>query len=90
MPMRGSIAMQCRQAPGTFTSQGETMGFARSMPDHLVQLCPNVDLGRIEWLTKANTSIIPYGLLVRVWPAGSDPEREAYSSPVDYSWWAGE
>jgi hypothetical protein len=83
--MHGSIAMQCRQAPGTFTPQGETMQFERRMPGHLKQHCPHVDLGTIEWFTKANTSIIPYGLLVRVWPAGADLEKEAYSSPVDGS-----
>ena len=28
-PMAGSIALQCRQKPGSFEMQGETMGFNR-------------------------------------------------------------
>jgi hypothetical protein len=86
--MRASIAMQCRQAPGSFNSQGETMQFKTKMPGHLEEFCPHVDLDTIEWKTKANTSIIPYGLLVRVWPVENDTTGEAYSSPVDgSSWW---
>jgi hypothetical protein len=81
--MRASIAVQCRQMPGTFASQGETMGFTRSMPGHLAQNCPHVDLGRIEWTSENMPGAIPYGVLVRTWPAGKDPSFEAYSSPVD-------
>lgn len=87
--MRGSIVVQCRQNPATFEKQGETMAFKRKMPGHLEKNCPNVDLAEIEWKTEADRAVIPYGLLVRVWQKGKDPEAKAYSSPVDGTgkWW---
>jgi hypothetical protein len=81
--MRASIAMQCRQKPGTFASQGETMDFTRKMPGHLARNCPHVDLGSIEWTSKQKEGTIPYGVLVRTWAAGKDPSYDAYSSPLD-------
>ena len=88
---RMSIVVQCRQKPGTFIEQGETMGFARNAPGHLAKHCPNVNLAEIEWKTEAERAVIPCGLLVRVWPKGKDPDAEAYSSPVDGpQWWANE
>lgn len=83
--MSASIVLQCRQNPGTFTAQGETMGFGSRMPGHLKKHCPNVNLAEIEWKTEADRAVIPYGLLVRVWPSGADPEADAYKSPVDTS-----
>ena len=89
--MRGSIAVQCRQNPATIKKQGETMAFARKRPEHLAAHCPNVDLAELEWKTKANNAVIPYGVVVRVWPKGKDPAADAYSSPVDGGkWWAHE
>lgn len=90
--MRGSIAVQCRQNPATFEKQGETMAFEREMPGHLEKHCPHVDLAEIEWKTEADRAVIPYGLLVRVWQKGKDPEATAYSSPVDGTgnWWVAE
>lgn len=90
--MRDSIAVQCRQNPATFKKQGETMKFEREMPGHLQNHCPNVDLAEIEWKTEADRAVIPYGLLVRVWQKGKDPEATAYSSPVDgiTKWWTTE
>eukprot|EP00729_Bicosta_minor_P009404 gene9404-107_t len=87
--MRGSIVVQCRQNPATFEKQGETMAFKRKMSGHLEKNCPNVDLAEIEWKTEADRAVIPYGLLVRVWQKGKDPEAKAYSSPVDGTgkWW---
>eukprot|EP00729_Bicosta_minor_P008852 gene8852-13365_t len=81
--MRGSVAFQCRQNPTTLEKQGETMAYRRKMPGHLEKHCPNVDLAEIEWKTEADRAVIPYGLLVRVWQKGKDPEATAYSSPVD-------
>lgn len=81
--MCASIVLQCRQNPGTFTAQGETMGFTSRMPGHLEQHCPNVNLTEIEWKTEADRAVIPYGLLLRVWPEGADPDAAAYTSPVD-------
>jgi hypothetical protein len=81
--MRASVALQCRQKPGSFRTQGETMAFGRTWPGHLARTCPHVDLGHIEWLGDQSHMVIPYGLLIRVWPTGADPEAEAYKSPVD-------
>ena len=53
------------------------------MPGHLAANCPHVDLGRIEWMSNQDKGVIPYGVLVRTWPVGKDPNYEAYSSPVD-------
>ena len=80
--MQASIVLQCRQKPGTFRTQGETMAFGR-WPGHLERTCPHVNLGEIEWLTDVSHAAIPYGLLVRVWPTGADPEGDVYKSPVD-------
>lgn len=90
--MRGSIALQCRQNPATLEKQGETMAYRRKMPGHLEEHCPNVNLVEIEWKTEAERSVIPYGLLVRVWQKEKDLDAEAYSSPVDGAgkWWAKE
>lgn len=44
--MRGSVVLQCRQNPGTFQTQGETMGFENKWPGHLAKYCPNVDLAQ--------------------------------------------
>jgi hypothetical protein len=81
--MRASLALQCRQKPGSFTTQGETMSFERTWPGRLAHTCPHVDLCQIEWLSDANVATIPYGLLVRVWPTNADPDDEAYTSPID-------
>ena len=87
--MRGSIALQCRQEPGSFKKQGETMRFERDRPAHLAQHCPHVNLNEIEWKSVAERAVIPYGVLLRVWLKGQDPGAAAYSSPVDGTtkWW---
>ena len=57
---------------------------------HLEEHCPDVKLDEIEWKTEVERAVIPYGLLVRVWPKGNDPHADAYSSPQDQKtkWWA--
>ena len=80
--MEASIVLQCRQKPGSFETQGETMRFG-CWPGHLERTCPHVDLGAIEWKSRVNAGAIPYGLLVRVWPAGADPTGDVYASPID-------
>ena len=42
--LSASMVMQCRQRPGSFKTQGETMGFTRDMPGHLVGECPHVEV----------------------------------------------
>ena len=59
------------------------MSFTEKMPGHLMKHCPDVNLAEIEWKSKADRAVMPYGVLVRVWEKGNDPHAEAYSSPVD-------
>lgn len=87
--MRASIVLQCRQKPSSFREQGETMGFRRSAPQHLATHCPHTKHEAIERLSEVPSGTIAYGLLVRTWRKGQDPEAAAYRSPVDGStWWA--
>lgn len=78
-----SMVLQCRQRPGSFKAQGETMRFESHWPTYLKQECPHVDLQRIEWLSECNTAAVPYGLLIRTFGESDG----GYRSPVDsYSW----
>jgi hypothetical protein len=81
--MCASIALQCRQRPESFRTQGETMLFEKQWEGHLAMTCPHVDLDEIEWFSDTHVAAIPYGLLVRTWPTGADPHADVYKSPVD-------
>ena len=81
--MAGSIVLQCRQRPGSFTMQGETMGFTRQWGRHLEQSCPHVPPGQLEWKSDVNAAAIAYGLLVRTWVHGSEATGRLFRSPVD-------
>ena len=81
--MAGSIALQCRQRPGSFTMQSETMGFTRRWAGHLDQCCPHVPPGQLEWKSDINAAAIAYGLLVRTWVHGSEAAGRLFRSPVD-------
>jgi len=81
--MAASIVLQCRQRPGSFTTQGETMEFSRNWPGHLARTCPHVDLNAIEWKSDNNIASIPYGILVRIYPAKEAGDE--YCSPVDFA-----
>ena len=65
--------------------QGETMGFVKRFgAQHRV--CPHVPMSRVECTSDVPNSIIPYGLLVRVWRKGTEPDPSNpihYRSPVD-------
>lgn len=74
-----SIALQCRQQPGSFETQGETMAFERDWPGHLERECPHIDLRTIEWKSDNNVAAIPYGLMIRTFGMND----EDYRSPVD-------
>ena len=53
-----------------------------------LQVCQHVPMDRIEMKTKATNTIIPTGLLVRVWEQGTEPDLRNplhYRSPVDPS-----
>ena len=45
----------------------------------ICSLLPSQD--EVEWLSDARGAIVPYGLLVRVFPKGSPPDN--FKSPVD-------
>jgi hypothetical protein len=81
--MKASMVVQCRQSPKSFKAQKETMDFELEMKGHLARNCPGVDPRAMEWKSDANSGLIPYGLLVRVWSTGADPDAGAYVSPVD-------
>jgi hypothetical protein len=74
-----SIVLQCRQQPGSFETQGETMAFERDQPGHLERECPHVDLQTVEWKSDDNVAAIPYGLMIRTFCF----DDEDYRSPVD-------
>lgn len=77
--LEASIALQCRQKPDSFKTQGETMNFESAWPGYLERECPGVNLGMIEWKSAINVAAIPYGLLIRTFEAGED----SCCSPVD-------
>lgn len=54
------VVLQCRQKPGEFTVQGETVGAG------LHKLCPFIPNDRIEVYTTTRAAVVPYGLLIRV------------------------
>ena len=58
-PMQGQLVLQCRQKPGSFTMQRETMRFSSKWPKHTI--CPHTDSSQIEWLSKVRTAAIPHG-----------------------------
>ena len=86
--LAASIVVQCRQNPGTFEMQGETMAFEQRRrssgrgpwPGYLARECPGVDLDTIEWKSKVGGGIIPYGLLIRTYVPEDDV---GYCSPLD-------
>ncbi len=66
---------------GSFKRRGETMNFRSAWRQSvLCDLLDNQD--EIEWFSDIRGAIIPYGLLVRVFPKGSTPDN--FRSPVDY------
>lgn len=81
--MQASVVLQCRQKPGTYNRQGETMDFERQWPGHLKDACLHVNLAELEWLSKQKEGAIPYGLLIRVWRKELDLMGDSYKSPVD-------
>lgn len=74
------VVLQCRQEPGTFDVQAETMKFRTRW--NKTDLCPHVKWTEIEWVSKRRKTIVPYGLLIRTFSADSPPEQH-YRSPVD-------
>lgn len=57
---QAKIVLQCRQQPGTFKIQAETINAGNK------RICPVVPNSEVEYFTEVRSSIIPYGLLIRV------------------------
>jgi hypothetical protein len=60
------IVLQCRQKPGTYSTQGATGGARNER-----KLCNVIPNDRIELFTQIRASVIPYGLMVRLIPINS-------------------
>ncbi len=56
------------------------MGFRTQWPGY--EVCCHTPAAEVERLSGIRAAIIPYGLLVRVWPANG-PEPPFFRSPVD-------
>ncbi|CAF0879822.1 unnamed protein product [Rotaria sp. Silwood1] len=59
---QAKIVLQCRQQPGTYETQGETVG---SRSKRICNIIPN---DRIEIFTTVRAAVVPYGLLVQLTP----------------------
>ena len=65
---------------GRVRVQAETMQFRELYPDY--EVCGHTPAAAVERLSDSRPGIVPYGLLVRVWPADG-PEPAFFRSPVD-------
>jgi hypothetical protein len=58
------LVLQCRQNPGTFHVQAETVGSGKQ------RICPYIPNNVIEHYTEIRSSIVAYGLLIRITEQG--------------------
>ncbi|CAF4119094.1 unnamed protein product [Adineta steineri] len=54
------IVLQCRQKPGSYRVQGETIRAGTT------RLCPFIPNSEVEYFTEIRQSVVPYGLLVKL------------------------
>lgn len=66
--------MQCKQKPGTFCIQPKTISSVQ-------KVCPYVPDDCLEWKTKHRSSIVPYGLLLRITPISADKVKQKINCP---------
>ncbi|UJR29234.1 hypothetical protein I4U23_010448 [Adineta vaga] len=59
---KAKSVIQCRQQPQTYKIQSETIGADKKN----IRLCPVIPNSEIEYFTIVRSSIIPYGLLIRL------------------------
>jgi hypothetical protein len=57
---QAKIVLQCRQQPDTYKIQAETIGAGSR------RLCSIIPNSEVEYFTEVRSSIVPYGLLIRV------------------------
>jgi hypothetical protein len=73
----GQAVLQCRQDPDSFLTQGQTMAFPHSAV--LCHTWPNKRT--VERVSEQTGNIIPYGIMIRTFAEGADPQF--FRSPVD-------
>lgn len=56
------VALQCKQKPGSFVIQPETVGARKRQQT----ICLHISNNEIEWKTQQRSAIMPYGLLLHV------------------------
>jgi hypothetical protein len=56
----GQIVLQCRQKPGSYKVQRETIGLNDK------RICEHIDNDKMEYFTDIRASLVAYGLLIRV------------------------
>jgi hypothetical protein len=56
------IVLQCRQQPGTYKIQGETVGSGSK------RICDIIPNNRVEIFTTVRAAVVPYGLLIQLTP----------------------
>lgn len=79
---QASVVLECRQRPGSYRTQGETMRFAATSAEHRERTF--ADMTQIEWFTDNPVTVMLTAVLVRFWESnGTDPHLAKYSSPVD-------
>ena len=54
------IVLQCRQKPGTYQVQGETVGAEEE------RICPIIPNNQVEILTTIRAAVVPYGILIHL------------------------
>lgn len=56
------VALQCKQKPGSFIVQPETVGARQRCQT----ICPKISNDQMEWKTQHRGAIMPYGLLLLI------------------------
>lgn len=59
------VVLQCKQKPGSYTVQAETVGLGRN------RICPFIPNDKMEWKTAHRSSIWPYAILLQIQQHGS-------------------
>jgi hypothetical protein len=77
--MACQVVLQCKQKPASFQKRGETMRFDK-WPGYTI--CEHIDRDEVEWYSDRRGCIIPYGILLRVFPKDQPPDKY-FRSPSD-------
>lgn len=69
------VVVQCKQKPGTFSTQGKTVSSMKNV-------CSYVPDDSLEWKTEHRSSIVPYGLLLRIKSESEDKVQGKIDCPT--------